>query len=271
MPYSNSIPWISCDPDPDPNRGREPAGAQDGPGGLDLQIAWDGTEAVLALVVPDAIQGAPRIAHGGFLATLADHVMGFAAAQQDGRSAVTRQLTVDYLAPTPTSERLTIRARADAVTERTVTVSLDGSLDSGLVTFRARGDYARVAPRRQAGRTPADYDNLEERFDPAQIFSWLADALKTAYRPAALRSPIVLALDVPDARPREWTVRATAESLTIEPGEPGDWDVRFAGTVKSWRQLVYRRKTVEQTLAAGLAAIDDPRGLLPAFLAALDT
>jgi hypothetical protein len=83
MPYGNAIPWLTGD--------------QDRPGGLELQIGWDGAEAVLELVVPDAAQGAPRIAHGGFLATLADHVMGFVAAQQEGRSAVTRQMTVDYL------------------------------------------------------------------------------------------------------------------------------------------------------------------------------
>jgi hypothetical protein len=195
------------------------------------------------------------------------------AAQQDGRSAVTRQMTVDYLAPTPTSERLTLRARAEAVSERTVAVILEGSRDdSGLVTFRARGDYARVSPsRRHFSGTPADYDTLEERFDPAQIFGWLADALSAAYAPGRLRSPLVLALDMSDATPPRWTVRATDQSLTIETGESDEWDVHFAGSVKSWRQLVYRRKTAAEILAAGEAAIEDPRGLLPAFLATLRT
>jgi acyl-coenzyme A thioesterase PaaI-like protein len=259
MPYGNAIPWLTGD--------------QDRPGGLELQIGWDGAEAVLELVVPDAAQGAPRIAHGGFLATLADHVMGFVAAQQEGRSAVTRQMTVDYLAPTPTARQLTLRARAESVTERTVIVSLEGTLgESGQVTFRARGDYARVSPsRRHRSGTPEDYDNLEQRFDPAQIFAWLIGALTSAYRPGALLSPLVLGLDVADATPRQWTVRATGQALTIEAGAATDWDLHFAGTVQAWRELVYRRRTAEQILAAGSAAIDDPRGLLPSFLAALDT
>lgn len=241
--------------------------------GLTLQIGWDADEAVLKPVVPSAMQAAPAIAHGGFLAALADHVMGFVAAQQDGRAAVTRQMTVDYLAPTYTSQVLTVRARAESVTERTVTVSLEGTRDdSGQVTFRARGDYVRVSPsRRHFSQAPVDYDTLEERFDPTQIFGWLMDAFKDAYRPGALGSPLLLALEVSDASPRHWKVRATDESLTIEAGDTADWDVRFAGTVKSWRELVYRRTTAEQLLAEGSAAIDDPRALLPSLLAALAT
>ena len=88
MRYSNSISWIAAD--------------VPGSGTLELQIDWDAGEAVVHLEVPGAVQAAPAIAHGGFLAALADHVMGFVAAQQDGRPAVTRQMTVDYLAPTPT-------------------------------------------------------------------------------------------------------------------------------------------------------------------------
>lgn len=259
MRYSNAISWIT--------------GVEADPGGLTLQIGWDGDEAVLELVVPSAVQAAPSIAHSGFLAALADHVMGFVAAQQDGRAAVTRQMTVEYLAPTYTSQLLTVRARAESVTERTVTVSLDGTKDhSGHVAFRVRGDYVRVSPsRRHFSQAPADYDTLEERFDPTQIFGWLVDALKDAYRPGALGSSLVLALDVSDARPRHWNIRAIDESLTIEAGDTAVWDVRFAGTVKTWRELVYRRTTAEQLLAAGSAAIDDPRGLLPSLLAALAT
>ena len=161
MRYSNSIHWISGEP---------------GPGGLGLQIDWDGREAVVHLDVPSSSQAAPGIAHGGFLAALADHLMGFVAAQQGGRAAVTRQMTVDYLAPTHTSQVITIRARAESVTERTVVVSLEGAADdSGLDTFKARVTTPRVSPgRRHPGSAEVDYDTLEERFDPSQIFGWLA-------------------------------------------------------------------------------------------------
>jgi uncharacterized protein (TIGR00369 family) len=258
MRYSNSIHWISPVPGTD---------------GLELQIDWDGSEAVVQLEVPGSSQAAPGIAHGGFLAALADHLMGFVAAQQGGQAAVTRRMTVEYLAPTRTSQPITIRARAESVTERTAVVSLESAADdSGLVTFTARGDYARVSPSaRRASSTEADYDTLEERFDPSQVFGWLARALKDAYVPGTVSSPLVVAVDVSDATPGQWTFTATGSSLDIEPGHPLEYDVRFAGTVRSWRELVYRRKTVDQLTAAGSATIEDPNGRLPTFLASLAT
>jgi uncharacterized protein (TIGR00369 family) len=259
MRYSNSINWITGD---------EPGSAS-----LGLQIDWDGREAVMHLDVPSSSQAAPGIAHGGFLAALADHVMGFVAAQQGGRAAVTRQMTVDYLAPTHTSRVITIRAQAESVTERTVVVSLEGAADDcGPVTFKARGDYARVSPtRRHPSSTEVDYDTLEERFDPSQVFGWLVGALKDAYLPGTISSPLVVAVNVSDATPRQWTFKATDRSLDIEAGDPSEHDVRFSGTVRSWRELVYRRRTVDQLTAAGSARVEDPKGQLSAFLASLAT
>jgi uncharacterized protein (TIGR00369 family) len=256
MRYSNSIPWITGD--------------DSGSGGLQLQIAWDDGEAVLHLAIPSASQAAPGIAHGGFLAALADHIMGFVAAQQGGEAAVTRQMTIDYLAPTPTSRAMTIRAQADTVSERTITVSLLGSVDdAGQVTFKATGDYARVSPtRRHAAGAAADYDTLEERFDPAQVFGWVTAALQDSYIPGVIGSPVTLAVEVTDATPRHWTFHATDQSLEAESGEPASWDIRYTGTVRSWRELLYGVKTADQLTAAGSAAIDDPNGLLSAFLTA---
>lgn len=257
MRYSNSIQWIT--------------GSESGSAGLELQIVWDAGEAVLQLTVPSASQAAPGIAHGGFLATLADHVMGFVAAQQGGGPAATRQMTVNYLAATPTSRPVTIRAHAETVGERTITVSLQGTADdTGQVTFTARGDYARVSPtRRNPGRADADYDTLEERFDPTQVFGWLTATLTESYLSGVIGSPVRLAVEVSDASPRHWTFTATERALEVVAGEPGSWDIRFIGTVRSWRELVYRVKTADQLIAAGSAAVDDPKGLLPACLAAL--
>jgi len=71
MRYENTIGWIAADA----------AGA----GALQLQIDWDGGEAVVHLEVPGATESGLATAHGGFRAALADHVMGFVAGQ--GRSA----------------------------------------------------------------------------------------------------------------------------------------------------------------------------------------
>jgi acyl-coenzyme A thioesterase PaaI-like protein len=257
MRYHNSIGWIVRN--------------ETGSGVLELQIDWEAGEAVVHLEVPGAAQAAPAIAHGGFLAALADHVMGFVAAQQEGRPAVTRQMTVDYLAPTPTLKAITIRARADSVNERAVMVSLEGSVDeSGLVTFKGRGDYARVSPaRRHPGGAEIDYDTLEERFDPSQVFGWLVAALNDAYLPRAASSPVLVSVEVVDAKPRHWTFKTTDKALAMEPTEPAEWDVRFVGTVRAWRELVYRRKTADQLITAGSATVEDPAGLLPSFLGSL--
>jgi len=197
--------------------------------------------------------------------------MGFVAAMQSGGAAVTRRMTVDYLAPTPTSRSITIQARADTVTERIITVSLQCILDdSGQVTFNARGDYARVSPaRRNAVVADADYETLEERFDPAQVFTWLTAALKDSYQPGVIGSRVLLAVEVTDASPRHWTFEATDSSLEVQAGEPASWDVRYSGTVRSWRELVYKVKSPDQLVAAGPGVIEDPNDLLSAFLAAI--
>jgi acyl-coenzyme A thioesterase PaaI-like protein len=257
MRYNNTIRWIVPDA----------AGAD----ALQLQINWDAGEAVVHLKVPAAAEAGPATAHGGFLAALADHVMGFVAAQQDGKPAVTRQMTVNYLAPTPTSTAISVRARADSVTERAVAVILEGSLDgSGVITFRAVGDYARISPsRRHPEREKIDYDTLEERFDPSQVFAWLVAALKEAYAPGVISPPALLAVEVVDAKPQQWMFKITDRSLDIKPGEPAECDVHFVGTVRAWRQLVYRRKTVDQLVSSGSATVEDPAGLLPSFLRSL--
>jgi acyl-coenzyme A thioesterase PaaI-like protein len=257
MRYNNTIRWI--------------AGNAAGASALELQIDWDAEEAVVHLEVPDAAEAGPATAHGGFLAALADHLMGFVAGQQDGKPAVTRQMTVKYLAPTPISTAITVRARAEALTERAVAVSLDGSVDdSGLVTFKAVGDYTRIsASRRHPERELIDYDALEERFDPSQVFAWLVTALKEAYAPGAIPSPALLAVEVVDATPQRWVFKATDRSLAVEPGESEECDVRFVGTVRAWRELVYQRKTVDQLMSAGSATVEDPGGLLPSFLRSL--
>jgi len=257
MRYSNRIHWI--------------AGDEAGSNGLELQIDWDAGEAVLRLIVPSRSQAAPGIAHGGFLAALADHVMGFVASQHGGTAVATRQMSVDYLAPTQTSRPVMVRARPETVTDRTVTVSLEGSAaDSGQVTFRARGDYARVsAARGHRASARTDYDTLEERFDPSQVFAWLVAALKDSYVPGTLSSPAVLVVEVLDARPDRWTFKLGDHSLDVEVGEPPEYDVRFAGTVRSLRELVYGVKTADQLAATGSAVVEDPASLLPSVLRSL--
>jgi acyl-coenzyme A thioesterase PaaI-like protein len=251
LSYRNAIPWM--------------LGGEDGESGLELEICWDGDEAVVHLVPASISQGGPGVVHGGYLAAIADQVMAFAAAERAGAGVVTRQMALDYLAPTPILQPVTFRAGLEEISEHRVTIALRCVADaSGVVTFTGRGVYARMSsPRRAAD---ADYDSLEERFDPSQVFAWLIAALKKSYAPAGLPAPLLVAVDVSDARPSRWMFRATPDSLDIEPGEPDTWDVRFTGNVRSLRELVYRVKTARQLADAGSATTDDPRDLLASFL-----
>lgn len=81
--------------------------------------------------------------------------------------------------------------------------------------------------------------------------------------------PLVIAVNVTDAQPQCWTVTAAAATLDIEAGEPVSWDVRFTGTVRSWREFVYRVKSADQLTAVGAATVEDPRGLLPSFVGSI--
>lgn len=256
--FSNAIPWIVDE--------------SSGSGRLKLDLEWDDDQAVVHLTVPGASQAAPGVAHGGFLATLADHVMGFAAAQHVGGPVVTRQMTVEYLAPTPTSRPITIRAQPDSMDERRIAVTLDAADDdSGRVRFRARGEYALVSPTRRArSQAAVDYATLEERFDPAQVFGWLTAVLQQTYLPRVVGQSVLLAVELSDARPQFWTFKATDQALEVAAGAPASWDVRYAGTVRAWRELVHRVKTADELVAAGSATVEDPDGLLARFLAAVE-
>lgn len=89
-------------------------------------------------------QGPPGRVHGGWVATLLDHIMGCAAGTVASTWTFTRTLTVDYDLGVPLFEELTVTARVDSVDGRKVWVV--GELESGgEVKARARGLW--VSPR----------------------------------------------------------------------------------------------------------------------------
>jgi len=83
---------------------------RDNPVGLHLQFYEDHeTDRVIApLVIPDAYQGYPGIAHGGILATILDEVSGRAIMMvaEDNPFWVTAKMEVRYRRPTPTETPL---------------------------------------------------------------------------------------------------------------------------------------------------------------------
>ena len=84
-----------------------------------------------------AYRGPPGRVHGGFVATLLDHLMGYAAGTV-GTLVFTRSLTVEYDHAVPLFEELDIEARVDQVDGRKIWV-LGEIRAAGSVVARARG------------------------------------------------------------------------------------------------------------------------------------
>jgi uncharacterized protein (TIGR00369 family) len=81
------------------------------PAGLQLEFlfAEDGSVVCLALV-PDRFEGPAHYLHGGIIATLLDEAMS-KAVRASGRTAMTRQMEVEYLRPVPSATELRIEGR----------------------------------------------------------------------------------------------------------------------------------------------------------------
>lgn len=119
---------------------------------VELKVGDDNgarTTTVLGL----AYQGPPGRVHGGFVATLLDHIMGYAAGTV-GTWIFTRSLTVDYERAVPLFEELEIVARVERVDGRKIWV-VGEIRAAGSVVARARGLWVppRVIPEDKEGQT----------------------------------------------------------------------------------------------------------------------
>lgn len=110
--------------------------------------------------------GAPGLAHGGAVATLCDDLLGMVLTVHE-IPAVTRTLSVDYLAPVVLGEPHRLWARLQTVEGRKLWLRTDGHGPDGTPRFAARGLFIRVGvehflaglsdqERRRAGQTLAD-------------------------------------------------------------------------------------------------------------------
>lgn len=127
---------------------------------LGLQVFRRGDE-IYADVAFDARHiGGPGLAHGGAIAAACDELLGFSV-WLIGAPAVTRALTVDYLAPVPLHDEHRITGRVDGEKGRAVLMSATGvSAVTGKKSFTANGVYVRVGFEHFDGygslETPAD-------------------------------------------------------------------------------------------------------------------
>jgi acyl-coenzyme A thioesterase PaaI-like protein len=89
-----------------------PVSGRASPWGLDIEVRRDGDEAVAALTLRAAHEGAPGRSHGGIVAALFDDVFGFML-QIEPEIAFTGELSMRYEAGVPIGEPLSCRVRLE--------------------------------------------------------------------------------------------------------------------------------------------------------------
>lgn len=201
--------------------------------GLGLRLAWDGSQAAGECVIPGYGEGAPDIAHGGYVAAIADEAVALIGLAAAGGPTMTAHLEIDYLRPTPTRQALLIRGRAQDVSAQRMTAVVEGADADGAVCFRARGRLVVVAADR-----------------------WLRP-LQQVYRAEPDGPDITLGLDLVDVSPGQWTIRATATGLTGQLGldrQPGV--VVYQGPAGLWHDLSRRRRGFDEVIACPEVRID---------------
>jgi acyl-coenzyme A thioesterase PaaI-like protein len=98
------------------------------PTGLRIRCFRSAGGILAPIVIDDVYDGPPRIAHGGIVAACLDEVLAAAVCQAAGRVALTGELTIRYLKPTPTKVPLLGRARV--VSDHAKYVEAEGHLEA---------------------------------------------------------------------------------------------------------------------------------------------
>ena len=99
----------------------------------------DTNHVVAPVVIPDAYQGYPGIAHGGILSTILDETSGRAimVEAEDDPFWVTASLTIRFRKPTPTETPLEVVGWVEEKRRRTAKVAGEIRLEDGTVTVEA--------------------------------------------------------------------------------------------------------------------------------------
>lgn len=124
--------------------------------GFQIKSFWEGEEVVCFWQPEGKHRSVGDFVNGGALATVLDCHMGVAASSAMSRwlkpghtgenlvTCLTANLNLDYLAPTPMTELLELRATIEEMTEKKVIIK--ASLLAGKkLTVRATGVFVRVA------------------------------------------------------------------------------------------------------------------------------
>ncbi|MCF6474545.1 PaaI family thioesterase [Nonomuraea sp. MG754425] len=116
------------------------------PAGLHLKARTpDGTTVEAEFTVGEAHQGAPRLAHGGVLATAMDEVIGMSV-YLFHKPYVTGRLETDFLLPVPVGTTLHLRAWCNGIDGRKAYLEAEGRIGApdGPVAVRAAALFIEV-------------------------------------------------------------------------------------------------------------------------------
>ncbi|MCF7550764.1 PaaI family thioesterase [Pseudonocardia sp. WMMC193] len=134
------------------------------PGGIGLEVFRVGDEVVADVVFPERLAGAHGVVHGGVVASACDDLMAFLLYVL-GKPAVTRSLTVDYLAPVPVGEPHRLRGRIVERAGRRVVMSAVGEAADGTARFTADAVFVEVDLAHFARFRPDAAEDPFSRFD----------------------------------------------------------------------------------------------------------
>lgn len=112
---------------------------------LEFFLADDGSVVSLP-VIAAAFDGHPGYLHGGVIATLLDEAMS-KAVRASGRTAMTRQMEVDYLRPVPSGAELRIEGRILRSADRKHWTEAKIVSAKGTALARAKGLFIEIRPR----------------------------------------------------------------------------------------------------------------------------
>ena len=116
----------------------------DNPAGLQLVVFRSGDEVYTDVTFDERHIGAPGLAHGGAVAAACDDLFGFGL-WIARTPAVTRSLTVDYLAPVPLHRPLRISAHVREIDGRKLHLKATATADDGTALFTAHAVFIAVS------------------------------------------------------------------------------------------------------------------------------
>lgn len=127
----------------------------DNPAGLQLAVYRDGDTVVTDVAFDARHRGAPDLAHGGAISAACDDLFGFVLYLVD-EIAVTRRLTVDYLAPVPLGQPQRITAGLQRRHGRRLHLDATGVGEDGTTRFTAQALFLIVDRAHFAQHGPED-------------------------------------------------------------------------------------------------------------------